>query len=138
MGIFGSDAWLRRKQLNMFPQPPAEIEWLRPWERLKDADEALIGELQNELPPQHILYGVPVIAVARRIDCDDVLFAADDPTKTLAVVHLTWMGKRERDPQWPSTTLYRAWQDWIERCLMSNHQAYGEEAGTSASREQPP
>jgi hypothetical protein len=115
----------------MVPQPPAEIEWLRPWERLKDAGEALVAELQKELPAHHVLYGVPVIAVARRIDCDDVLFAADDTSKTLAVVHLTWAGKRERDPQWPSTLLYRDWQDWIERCLGPDNREYS--AGTSCA-----
>jgi hypothetical protein len=117
----------------MLQQPPAEMEWLRPWERLKDSGEALVKELQKELPPQHVLYGVPVIAVARRIDCYDVLLAADDPSKPLAVVHLTWAGRTEQDPRWPSTTLYRGWQDWIERCLVPDHQAYSEESGPSAA-----
>jgi hypothetical protein len=125
--LFGDEA-------QMFPQPPTEMEWLRPWERLKDAGEALVNELQNELPPRHVLYGVPVIAVARRIDCDDVLFTAEDSSKTLAVVHLTWTGKPEHDPRWPSTTLYRDWQDWIERCLVPDHQAHlEEESGPSAA-----
>jgi hypothetical protein len=101
----------------MFPQPPAEMEWVSPWERLTESGEALVNELQKELPHQHILYGVPVMALARRIDCIDVLFAIDDPSKPLAVVHLTWTGKAETDPLWPTTTLYLSWQDWIKRCL---------------------
>lgn len=109
----------------MFLEPPPDLEWHRPWERLKDAGEALVSELQKELSPQHVLHGVPVVAVARRIDCDDVLFVIADASKPLAVVHLTWAGETERDPRWPSTTLYQSWQDWIERCLVPDHQEYG-------------
>ena len=89
-------------------------------------DEALVNELQRELSPQHVLYGILVAAVARRIDCDDVLFATADPSKPLAVVHLTWAGKAERDPRWPSSTLYQCWQDWMERCLAPDHEKYSE------------
>jgi hypothetical protein len=116
----------------MFQQPPVEMEWVRPWERLQDVGETLVNELQKELPAQHVLKGVPVIAVARRLDCDDVLFATADPSMPLAVVHLTWAGKAEGDPRWPSTTLYRSWQDWIERCLVPDHQEYSERRGSSA------
>ena len=109
----------------MFQEPPIEMEWCRPWERLKDSCEALVSELQREFSPLHVLHGVPVVPVARRIDCDDILFATADPSKPLAVVHLTWAGKAERDPRWPSTTIYPSWQDWIERCLVPDHKEYG-------------
>ncbi len=117
----------------LFLQAPSEMRWVNPWERLKDGSDALVKELQKEMSPQHVLYGVPVVAVARRIDCDDVLFAVDDSAKPLAVVHLTWTGKVEHDPQWPSTTLYRDWQDWIERCLVPDHRAYFDISEPSAA-----
>ena len=108
----------------MYPDIPPNLKWVKPWEPLEDSDEAkdLVEELQDEMPPQHILYGVPVIGLARRIDCDDVLFMSSDPSKPLALVHLTW--HRETDPKWPSTTIYQSWQEWIEYCLLPAHHDY--------------
>ena len=59
---------------------------------------SLEHELTRELAAEHPLYGVAVRAVARRGDCDDVLFrsALDD----WVVVHLTWRRTRETLP-WP-------------------------------------
>ena len=108
----------------MLQEIPAQIEWLKPWERLQDSGEAFVKELQKELPSDHALHGVAVVAVARRIDCDDVLFATADPSKQLAVVHLTWASRSERDARWPFTTLFHDWQDWVERCLLHDHREY--------------
>jgi hypothetical protein len=108
----------------MFPDPPAQLEWLEPWQRLEGSGDAFVRELQKEIAPRHVLHGLSVIAVARRIDRDDVLFATHDPTKALAVVHLTWASRSETDPQWPFTTLYESWQDWIDRCLLPDHEEY--------------
>jgi CDI immunity proteins len=107
----------------MIPEIPARLEWLKPWERLKDSGDGFVKELQREMPTQHILHGVPVVAVAHRIDCDDVLFATADPSKPLAVVHLAYHGP-ETDPKWPWTALYESWQDWIEGCLFPDHEDY--------------
>ena len=96
---------------------PEDFEWPDPWEPVTDSGETLVDELRRELPAGHVLSGVPAVAVARRTDCDDVLFATSDPSKLLALVHLTWSGQVEPDPRWPRTTLYDGWQDWIERCL---------------------
>lgn len=109
----------------MFLAPPEELEWLEPWCRLEDNDQNdvwLVKELQKEICSQHVLYGLSVMGVARRGDNDDVLFATSDPISPLAVVHLTWTGRRESDPHWPSTTLYKDWQDWIQRCLLPDHE----------------
>jgi hypothetical protein len=89
----------------MFPQPTTETEWSFPWERIDGRGEPLVVELGRELSPQHILFGVAAIAVARRADCDDVLFATADPLKPLAVVHLTWSSTIESDPFFPATTI---------------------------------
>lgn len=42
----------------------------------------------------------------------------------LAVVHLTWTGKAESDPRWPSTSTYRSWQGFVERCLIPESQTF--------------
>jgi hypothetical protein len=103
---------------------PAEMEWLEPWQPLEDSGDPLVAELQKELAPGHPLHGVDVVPLARRIDCDDVLFATANPLHALAVVHLTWAGKTERDPRWPWTTLFSGWADWRERFLLPDHREY--------------
>ena len=47
-------------------------------------------ELLREVGVGHPLHGLPVRTLARRQDCDDVLFAIEDGTERVAVVHLTW------------------------------------------------
>jgi hypothetical protein len=108
----------------MLPEIPPQLEWLEPWQRLEGPGDAFVNELQKEVSPQHALHGVPVVAIARRMDCDDVLFATADRTMPLAVVHLTWSSRTEVDPQWPSTALYKSWGDWTERCLLADHEEY--------------
>jgi hypothetical protein len=108
----------------MFPEPPPEIEWLPPWQRLDGTGDEFVTELWRELPSQHVLHGLLAVAVARRSDCDDVLFVTNDPMSPLAVVHLTWAGRKESDPRRPSTSLYKDWRDWVERCLLPDHEDY--------------
>lgn len=115
----------------MFLHIPDTMDWRTPWEPLKDSGEVYVVELRKELGSRHVLFDVPVRAIARHVECDDVLFATGDPANPLAVVHLTWASRREPDPRWPCTTLYRNGQDWTERCLHSNHRSYsgtGDEA----------
>jgi hypothetical protein len=108
----------------MFPEIPPNLVWLEPWQRLEGPEDGFVRELEKELPPQHVLYGVAVVPVAQRIDCDDVLFATTDPMKPLAVVHLTWRGWTESNPNWPHTRLYGSWLDWTERCLLPDSEEY--------------
>ena len=58
---------------------PADFEWLEPWVPTGDSAQDLERELSKELSQTHRLYGIPVVAVARRIDQDDALFATADP-----------------------------------------------------------
>jgi hypothetical protein len=109
----------------MLTEPPPEIEWLKPWESLRGSGDNLVKELNRELNSEHVLHGMVVAALARRIDCDDVLFATANSELPLAVVHLTWTGRRKRDPNWPQTTCYTGWPDWVERCLLPDHEQYG-------------
>lgn len=79
--------------------------------------EPLHLELADEMSTDHLLSGKRAVAVARRLDTDDVLFSLPDGPAPLAVVHLTWAG-RERSPQWPATELYRSVDDFITRRML--------------------
>jgi hypothetical protein len=105
----------------MFSEIPPDLEWLDPWLK-DDSDDGLVRELQREIPPDHVLHGIPVKAVARRRDRDDVLYVTADSSKPLAWVHLTYRSSRETDPHWPSTVLFDSWQDWIDGCLIPDHE----------------
>jgi hypothetical protein len=125
-GLFeGHDGRMARQRVaKLVIEPPGNLEWLVPWQPVTDSGDGLVRELKKELVSGHVLHGLPVAAVGPRIDCDDVLFATSDPAKRLAVVHLTWSGDAEADPKWPTTVVYKDWQDWIARCLVPDHQAY--------------
>ncbi|MDQ2807368.1 MAG: hypothetical protein M3Z04_10730 [Chloroflexota bacterium] len=102
-------------------QPPEH--WLSPW-RAVDDGPGLAAELAREVGPGHRLAGVAAVAVALRVDCDDVLFALPAPHPPLAVVHLVWSGRQESDPHWPGTRFYHSWADWIHRCMEWDHADY--------------
>ncbi|HTN04160.1 MAG TPA: hypothetical protein VL132_19875 [Planctomycetaceae bacterium] len=94
-------------------------QFLEPW-HAESAPE-FAAELQRELVPGHVLFGAPVMAVARRQDCDDVLFAIRDGTERMAEVHLTW--HRETDPRWPRTVLFPSMEAWMES-MRSDHDEF--------------
>jgi hypothetical protein len=79
------------------------VEWLVPWHSVSDAPVQVAGmerELQREFSLGHLLFGMPVKTFARRQDCDDVLFAVQDGTGRVAVVHLTWTQSPSECPPW--------------------------------------
>jgi hypothetical protein len=89
-------------------------DFLEPWRAVDDRLRSnLEAELSRELPADHVLAGKAVQAVAARADRDDVLFSL--PDGGYAVVHLTWSGRREASPEWPSTELYSSLDDWRAR-----------------------
>jgi hypothetical protein len=51
---------------------------------------SLEEQLQRELPPGHALVGIPIRAIAQRVDCDDVLLQLGDGSDRVAIVHLTF------------------------------------------------
>jgi hypothetical protein len=61
----------------------------------------LHAELQRELPPGHLLYGVPVDVVAHREGTDDILCRHRQAAERFTVVHLSWIGKQEIDTRHP-------------------------------------
>lgn len=94
-----------------------EIQWRKPWVKVEsDAREPLEAELRREVGAEHPLYGAQLLAVGRRLDCDDVLFALTDEPQAYAVVHLTYAG-RESSPLWPHTRFFRTLNDWVENCM---------------------
>ena len=96
----------------------ANLQWLEPWHLTSSGLEA---ELEKEAGPAHPLFGRRAISIGRRDDCDDVLFFLPDGPYPLAVVHLTWTRRREQSPEWPHTTFYSSWDDWVGRCMRPDH-----------------
>ncbi len=94
------------------------VVWLLPWQPVAPGLEL---ELAKEVGTQHPLYQQKAVAVARRLDNDDVLFVLPENTLPLAVVHLTWKGSPEASPQWPSTVFYPSLTDWVENCMKVDH-----------------
>jgi hypothetical protein len=65
--------------------------------------QLLHAELQQELPPGHLLYGRAVEAFAWREGAtDDVLFRHLDKPLRFTVIHLSWLGRIEINSQHPT------------------------------------
>ncbi|MBK7556317.1 MAG: hypothetical protein IPI55_17475 [Flavobacteriales bacterium] len=86
-----------------------QVDWLIPWHPVDDpaVRRSLLAVLQREIPKGHVLAGASLTVIGRRQDCDDVLFALSDGR--VAIVHLTWSGKRERFPDLPRTKIFDHW-----------------------------
>jgi hypothetical protein len=77
-----------------------------------DEGMGLAQNLAAELGPQHVLAGVTAIGVARRQDCDDVLFRLEGHRCAYALVHLTWRNWRQgSNPKLPWTELCEREED---------------------------
>lgn len=85
------------------------------WDIINDNENYYGNELKKELNKLHVLYGIQLKALARRLDRDDVLFLLLEGTERYAVVHLSWIGKEEKEPQYPLTRLYNNFNDLINK-----------------------
>lgn len=104
---------------------PAPTDILEPWGSVSEEEgTGLVAELKKELRQDHVLSGAAVKAVARRCDCDDVLFETDSKMGSLALVHLTWSGKPDQFPAWPHTVFYQSWAEWMESDMRPAHEDY--------------
>lgn len=94
--------------------------WIAPWQPISERGrEAYEHELHLEIGLDHPLYGVKRRAIGRACHTDDVLLEIlDHRLAEYAVVHLTFRGRREEDPQWPSVILYRDLEHWITRRML--------------------
>jgi hypothetical protein len=97
------------------------IDWLEPWDSLYTEPSSLEKELYSEVGEQHILYGKKVAAIGRRYDCDEFLFQVHDSEFSFAVVHLTYYKRREDNPKYPRTKVYKDLDDWINTCMKPEH-----------------
>ena len=107
------------------------MEWLVPWHSVADDPAQVAGmarELVRELSAGHSLYGLPVRTVARRQDCDDVLFAVEDGTGRVAVVHLTWTYSPPEQPPWPATYMYPSFEAWVAQGMRADSEEFHAES----------
>ena len=104
---------------------PSHITLLDPWEEISsDHGRVIDSELQCELSPEHVLYGIEAKAIARSRARDDVLFELVGHKYPLAHVHLTWSQKRLQDSRWPKTQFFANWEDWVQEKLIPDHDEY--------------
>ena len=98
------------------PSDLASIILTEPWFAILDSEiNPIVAELQRELSAEHLLFGQPVSAIARRQDCDDVLVRFGQSPPRYAVVHLTWSGKREISPEWPATQVFNSLDQFVQK-----------------------
>lgn len=99
------------------------VNWLVPWRPFPDGtpDDGWVQELRSELCDAHVLFGIPVRAIATRQDCDDVLFELLDGSGRFAVVHLTYAQHPEPGPRWPQTTLFKNWEHFERDGMRADH-----------------
>ena len=78
-------------------------------------------QLQKELCVGHVLEGRKLKTLARREDCDDVLFELLDQPGRYAVVHMTFASRSNAHSGFPRTKLYDSWVAlYSERILQDN------------------
>ena len=114
------------------------MDWLVPWHPVGDDPAQAAGlerELRRELAAGHPLFGLPVRTLARRRDCDDVLFAVADGTGRLAVVHLTWTRHPPGGPPWPDAAVYPSLAAWAAEGMRADTQDF--RTGTPADTAPP-
>ena len=101
--------------------PP--FDFLVPWSTIPEHKKSNFeSELSKELRPDHHLFGSHCAAVALRQDCDDVLFQTDSDKGCLVIVHLTWIGKPDQYPDWPSTRFFDSWEDFQIREMIPENE----------------
>jgi len=103
-----------------------DFPWIDPWVPVSNrGQEAYDNELKMELSLDHPLYGVRSRAIARTCHTDDILFELHDHNiARFAVVHLTFRGRPESDPQWPSVVLYRDLEHWVTQRMLRDAATY--------------
>jgi hypothetical protein len=101
----------------------ATVEWLEPWGRITSPAMArgMEAEVNREIGPDHVLNGADVEALAFN-GADDVLFRIRGSSPRLAVVHLTYSGKQDTFPSFPSTVFYPTVQHFVDECMRPDHE----------------
>jgi hypothetical protein len=99
------------------------MDWLIPWHPVEDAADARHAEqeLTREVAESHPMFQVPVRVLGYRQDCDNWLFAIDDGSDRVAVVHLTYPHEPPDRPPWPMTHVYPSLDCWIEKVMREDN-----------------
>jgi hypothetical protein len=98
------------------------MEWLEPWRPVVGKEATgLERVLRREVGRDHELYGLGMRALARRGDCDDVLFAIQDGTGRVADVHLTWTRDPPERAPWPIAIIFSSFEVWRRDGMQSDH-----------------
>ena len=84
----------------MTDKPDKTIPLPEPWYW---TEENLTRQLRKEISFFHVLFFKKATTIARREDCDDVLFQLRH--NKYAVVHLTWQQSSHSSTIWPETTI---------------------------------
>lgn len=104
------------------------VEWLEPWVSIDEygpaTAQAMAHRLARELGRDYPLYGVRVETLARRGDCDDVLYRLLDGTGRVAVVHLTWTSDPPERYPYPWATLYPSFEAWADEGMAGDHREF--------------
>jgi hypothetical protein len=120
---------------------PTDLQLLELCVPFKDSEPdrsratGLAFERQTEESLGHSLYGTSATAVARRKDCDDLLFEIALRDKPLAVVHLRWNTGKELDTWSPRTKLFTNWEECVREAMLPDHEDYAWAYGTHSSHE---
>ena len=99
--------------------PGNKLEFLLPWFTM-ESNGIFEKELIHEISKEHILHEKKAKAIAKREDCDDVLFKIGETE--YAVVHLTWSSKKETTSNYPRTTIYNHWTEVYEKVIIPDSQ----------------
>ncbi len=101
--------------------------FVKPWREVRGL-QRITDELRIEVGKHHPLYDVEAAIVGHFGDTDEYLFELKTGPDQLAVVKLTWSGKRESEPNTPATQFYSSWQDWlIRRALLDADAGEGDD-----------
>ncbi|MBB6672278.1 hypothetical protein [Cohnella nanjingensis] len=96
---------------------------IEPWESIEQGEQ-FETELLREVSESHPLYGKEITAIARRFDCDDVLFQVAGGEKTyFVVVHLTWKMKVEAKG-YPCCEFFESLKEFETKRMTHDHKMY--------------
>lgn len=91
-----------------------------PW--IEDNNIAFVEELRREIVENHVLSGVSLKTIARRLDRDDILFKLFELPNKYVEVHLTWTKETSKD--YPRYIFYNSFEEWIRNRMIPSDIEY--------------
>lgn len=109
---------------------------LKPWRWAADCAETLERELRRQVGRRHRLHGKLAVALARRTDIDQVLFAVEDAAAPFAIAGLDWQDEGPKLSDWqPATQVYATLGEWFHRCVEPDHQKWCQQEASRLAEE---